>query len=52
MVPHPDSSLIAAHPVDGQPGGQVQQALEDLLIQLQVCQLTLPLQRAQVDLVG
>lgn len=48
---HPDGGLVAAHTVDGQPGGQVQQALEDLLVQLQVGQVTLPLQRAQVDLV-
>ena len=49
--PHPDGSLVAEHTVDGQPGGQVQQALEDLLIQLQVGELALPLQRTQVDLV-
>lgn len=50
-VAHPDGGLVAAHTVDGQPGGQIQQALEDLLVQLQVGQVTLPLQRAQVDLI-
>lgn len=50
-VPHPDGGLIAAHTVDRQPGGQVQEALENLFIQLQVGELALPLQRAQVDLV-
>lgn len=50
-VAHPDGGLVAAHAVDGQPCGQVQQALEDLLVQLQVGQLALALQRAQVDLV-
>ena len=50
-VTHPDGGLVAAHTVDGQPSRQVQQALEDLLVQLQVGQVTFPLQRAQVDLV-
>ena len=50
-VPHPDCGLVAAHTVDGQPGGQVQQTLQNLLVQLQVGQLPLPLQSAQVDLV-
>lgn len=48
---YPDGSLVAAHFVDGQPGGQVQHALQYLLIQLQVGELALALQRAQVDLV-
>lgn len=48
---HPDGGLVAAHTVDGQPCGQVQQALEDLLVQLQVGQLAFALQCAQVDLV-
>lgn len=50
-VPHPDGGLVAAHTVDGQPCGQVEQALEHLLVQLQVGQLALALQCAQVDLV-
>lgn len=51
VSPHPDGSLVAEHTVDGQPGWQVQQTLENLLIQLQVGELALPLQRAQVDFV-
>lgn len=51
FLTHSDGSLVAAHTVDGQPCGQVQQALEDLLVQLKVGQLALALQRAQVDLV-
>ena len=50
-MPHPDGGFVAAHAVDGQPGGQIQQALENLLVQLQIGELALPLQRAQVDLV-
>lgn len=52
MLPYADGGLVAAHAVDGQPGGKVQQTLEHLLVQLQVGQLALALQRAQVDLVG
>ena len=48
---HPDCSFVAVDPGDSQPGRQVQHVLENLLVQLQVGQLALPLQGAQVDLV-
>ncbi|KAF3859255.1 hypothetical protein F7725_021654 [Dissostichus mawsoni] len=35
LVPHPDGGLVALDAVDGEPGGQVQQALQNLLVQLQ-----------------
>lgn len=50
-LPHPNCSLVTFHAVDSQPGGQVQKVLKNLLVQLQVGELTFPLQRAQVDLV-
>lgn len=53
MVPpaYPYSSLVAVDAGDGQPCGQIQHVLQDLLIQLQVGQLALSLQCAQVDLI-
>lgn len=48
---YPYSSLVAVNTGDGQPGGQIQHVLQHLLIQLQVGQLTLSLQCAQVDLI-
>lgn len=48
---YPYSSLVAVDTGDGQPGGQIQHVLQHLLIQLQVGQLTLSLQCAQVDLI-
>jgi len=53
MIPqtYPYSSLVAVDTGDGQPGGQIQHVLQDLLIQLQVGQLTLSLQCAQVNLI-
>lgn len=48
---HPDGCLVAVDPGDGEPGGQLQHILQHLLIQLQVGQLPLPLQGAQVDFV-
>lgn len=48
---HPDGRLVAVDPGDGEPGGQLQHILQHLLVQLQVGQLPLPLQRAQVDFV-
>lgn len=51
QLSHPDCSLVAVDPGDSQPGGKVQHVLQHLLIQLQVGQLALALQRAEVDLV-
>lgn len=48
---YPYSSLVAVDTGDGQPGGQIQHVLQHFLIQLQVGQLTLSLQCAQVDLI-
>lgn len=48
---HPDRSLVAVDAGDGEPGGQLQHILQHLFIQLQVGQLPLPFQCAQVDLV-
>jgi len=48
---HPDGRLVAVDPGDCKPGGQLQHILQHLLIQLQVGQLPLPLQGAQVDFV-
>lgn len=47
----PYSSLVAVDTGDSQPGGQIQHVLQDLLVQLQVGQLALSFQRAQVDLI-
>lgn len=48
---YPDGSLVAVDPSDSQPGGQVQHVLQDFFIELEVGELSLPLQRAEVDLV-
>lgn len=48
---HPDRRLVTVDPSDGKPGGQLQHILQHLFIQLQVGQLPLPFQRAQVDFV-
>lgn len=48
---YPDGGFVAVNPCDSEPGGQVQHVLQNLLIELQVGQLPLPLQRAEVDLV-
>lgn len=47
----PDGGPVAVDPGDGQPGRQFQHILQNLFIQLQMGQLTLPFQRAQVDFV-
>ena len=49
--PYPNGGLVAVDTGDGQPGGQVQHVLQNLLVQLQVGKLPFPLERAQVDLV-
>lgn len=48
---HLDGGPIAVDPSDGQPGRQFQNILQNLFVQLQMGQLTLPFQSAQVDFV-
>lgn len=49
---YPDGSFVAVDPSDSQPGRQVEHVLQDFFIKLEVGELTLPLQCAEVDLVG
>lgn len=48
---HPDRGPVAVDPGDGQSGRKLQHILQNLFIQLQMGQLTLPFQSAQVDFV-
>jgi len=50
-VSYPDGGLIAEDFINGEPGGQIQHVLQNLLIQLQVGKLALPFQSAQINLI-
>ncbi len=50
-VSYPDGGLVAEDFINGEPGGQIQHVLQNLLIQLQVGKLALPFQSAQINLI-
>lgn len=50
-VSYPDCGLVAEDFINGEPGGQIQHVLQNLLIQLQVGKLALPFQSAQINLI-
>ncbi len=49
---YPDRHPVAGGLAESEPAGQLEQLRQDVLVQLQVPQLALALQSAQVDLVG
>ena len=48
----PDRHPVAGRPAEPEPAGQLQQVRQQILVQHQVLQLALALQRGEVDLVG
>lgn len=50
-VTYPDGGFVAVDPSDSQPGRQVKHILQNLFIELEVGELPLPFQRAQIYLV-